>query len=204
LRPTKRFPVITISLAALILLFSSLALSGVFNNPSMFYLDSGLFQGTSPWGPLTYWLFVDKAPSLILALLPLFLFGPSVEVATSRKLTALLFFAGLLVAALVFALGFAPLGTVKAANGALCGGVTLAGSALVLSLSGQVPHPNTGQLPLWTLSLLFLVCVCFSSSFVPEGVAANMAFRASGFLVGIFLVIPSAYSHYQQTRTSNE
>ena len=202
MRPTKRLPVVTISLAALILLCSSLSLSGMIPNAPLFYLDAGLFQGTSPWGPLTYWLFVDKAPSLILALLPLFLFGPSVEAAASRKLLSLSFFGGLLFAALVFAVGFAPLGAVKAANGALCGGVSLAGAALTLSLFGRVPYPETGQLPLWALSLLFLAGVAWTSAFVSEGVIANVAFRTSGFLVGVFMVAPSAYSSYQRERAA--
>jgi hypothetical protein len=159
----------------------------------VFYLDSGLFQGTSPWGPFTYWLFVDKAPSLILALLPLFLFGPSIEVVLGRWLL-LIFFGGLLLAALVFALGFSSLGAVKAANGALCGGVSLAGAALVLSLSGRVSQPTTGQLPLWALSLLFLVGVGWTSAFVSEGVIANVVFRTSGFLMGVLVVLPLLFS----------
>jgi membrane associated rhomboid family serine protease len=190
---TKRFPLFTVVLASLIVLFSSLSLGKILPNATMFYLDSGLFQGTSPWAPLSYWLFVDKAPSLILALLPLFLFGPSVESLLSRKRLALIFFGGVILAAIVFAISFSSLGPVKAANGALCGGVSLAGAAFVLSISGRVPHSDATQLPLWVLSLLFLGGVIWTSSLVSEAMIENILFRASGFLVGVFIVSVSIF-----------
>jgi membrane associated rhomboid family serine protease len=183
---STRAPLLTILLACLIVLVSSLSLNQIFDGRTL-YLSSRILQGDSLWSPLTYWMVVDQTPSLILALLPLFLFGTSVEKLAGRTRLLLLFFAGVIFAALVFALGFQDkVGQVLAANGALCGGAALCGAAFIFSLTGRI-ESQSSQLPMWLLCLLFMAGIVWTSLFVQEAIYENVAFRSIGFLVGAVL-----------------
>src|SRR5262245_41112651 len=138
----KNLPKATIALIVLISLGSFLSLSGVLPELKVLYLDASLLQSGAFWSPFTYWLLVDKPASLVLIFLPFFLFSISLERLLGATKLLLLFFSGVLVAAIVFWLAFSGAGPVKAAGGALCGAVSLAGAALSLSFLGKLGAQN--------------------------------------------------------------
>lgn len=201
----KNLPKATIALIVLISLGSLLSLTGAAPNLQLLYLDASLLESGAFWSPFTYWLLVDKPASLVLIFLPLFLFAiPLERLLGARRLLAL-FFGGTLLSALVFLLAFSGAGPVKAAGGALFGGVSLAGAALSLSFLGKLSSQQQGGLPPWALSLLFLGGVAWTSfTQYPESAGAALAYRLSGVICGIALglfwsrKIPSMMADAQQ------
>lgn len=185
-----RLPHVTLALGALLLCCSLLSLFQVLSPETILLLSlraERVAAGEAWYGLLSFWLFVTKPFSLLLVLLPLFLFGPLLEKHLGGWRALALFLAGVGVGGVVFVLTFASSGGVV--TGALPGGVALAGAALVLSFLGRAPTPP-GALPTWALGLAFLGGVAWVSYLnTPEAPLRAVAFGISPAPAGMLLTL---------------